>query len=166
MPEEPEEGFTVRDRRRFLTETSDATPIPTDKEVPSETSSPTTAFAAPSPEEEDADEAFEAGAYFSEDQIPEGMGMPEEFTLPDIYAVLLDFLGVIRSHAWFRMGLVVNPSTGKTERDMEQAKVAIDTAAFLVGQLERVVAPEERLPLRAFLSDLQMNFVEQSKRGE
>lgn len=166
MPEEPEEGFTVRDRRRFHTETSDAPPVTAEKEVPRETSSPATAFASPPVDAESETEGdFDAGAYFADEQLPEGMGMPEEFTLPDIYSVLLEFLGITRSHAWLRMGLVANPSTGKTERDMEQAKVAIDTAAFLVSQLERVVAPEERLPLRALLSDLQMNFVEQSKRG-
>ncbi len=166
MPEEPEEGFTVRDRRRRTSEASDAGATTADKEVSG--SAPSAPPAFPTPPVADAgivENEIEAGAYFSDDQLPEGAGMPEEFTLPDIYSVLLEFLGITRSHAWLRMGLVANPSTGKTERDMDQAKVAIDTAAFLVSQLERVVAPEERLPLRALLSDLQMNFVEQSKRG-
>lgn len=190
MPDEPEEGFTVRDRRRFMTETSDAAPVTADKEAPRETpspveppaetkktrsapplgeSGPVSAFApppaTPTTSVDDVEEGFDEGAYFADEQLQEGMGMPEEFTLPDIYSVLLEFLGVTRSHALLRMGLFANPSTGKTERDMDQAKVAIDTAAFLVSQLERVVAPEERLPLRALLSDLQMNYVEQSKRG-
>ena len=84
--------------------------------------------------------------------------------LPDIYAVLALFLGELRNLAWLRMGLVANPGTGQIERDMDQAKIAIDTVAFLAQQLEPTVAPQERLPLRALVSDLQINFVEQNKQ--
>lgn len=97
-----------------------------------------------------------------------GMGGPAEYDeqqIPDVYAYLLEFLGLMRAQALLRMGLIANPATGKSERDLEQAKIAIDTAAFLAAQIEPVIAPEERLPLRAMISDLQINFVEQSRRG-
>ncbi|GAB4456097.1 MAG: hypothetical protein OHK0029_13440 [Armatimonadaceae bacterium] len=113
------------------------------------------------PAESDADFAEGPGGY-------EGFGGMEEEAvgeIPDIYTVLLEFLGIVRIHAALRMGLVPNPTTGKVERDLGQAKVAIDTAAFLVEQLEPVVMPEERLPLRALLSDLQMQFVQQTKQS-
>ena len=84
--------------------------------------------------------------------------------LPDVNAVLALFLGELRNLAWLRMGLVANPGTGKIERDLAQAKVAIDTVAFLAQQLEPSIAPQERLPLKALVSDLQVNFIEQSKR--
>jgi hypothetical protein len=85
--------------------------------------------------------------------------------LPDVYSVLALFLSELRNLAWLRMGLVANPGTGQIERDMDQAKVAIDTVAFLAQQIEPYVPAQERLPLRALVSDLQMNFVEQTKRN-
>jgi len=114
--------------------------------------SPHVAFASP-------------GAFADESDDSEESGSLEENALPDIYSVLMLFLGEMRSHAWLRMGLVANPVTGMIERDLAQARVAIDTAVFLAGQIEGVLPPEERLPLRAMISDLQINFVEQSKRG-
>jgi hypothetical protein len=112
------------------------------------------------------------GMPYSTDEAPVegfgGMGGPAEYDeqqIPDVYAYLLEFLGLMRAQALLRMGLIANPATGKSERDLEQAQVAIDTAAFLAAQIEPVIAPEERLPLRAMISDLQINFVEQSRRG-
>ena len=142
--DEPGGSFTVRDRRRFLSEeaSSDA--------PEAEAAAPTPVQTAP-PEETFEDE--------------DDLGIPGDGSLPDIYTVLAMFLGELRSLAWLRMGLVANPGTGQIERDMAQAKIAIDTVAFLAQQLEPTVAAEERLPLRALVSDLQINYVEQSKRG-
>lgn len=138
MPEEEsEEGFVFSDRRR--------TPAP---EAP-----------APSAPVEIAEPEGEA----YDDQAIEDDGEPMG-GLPDVYSVLALFLQELRSLAWLRMGLVANPSTGQIERDLDQAKIAIDTVEFLAKQLEPAVAPEERLPLKALVSDLQINFVEQSKR--
>jgi hypothetical protein len=161
MPEEePQEGFTVRDRRRFLMEEDEG-----------DTSSQAS---APAPAAPDAPAAASAGtAAVEQNAYADAMqGMDEEMgemggdaSLPDVYSVLALFLGELRNLAWLRMGLVANPATGQVERDLSQAKIAIDTVAFLAQQLESVVAPEERLPLRALVSDLQVNFVEQTKRG-
>jgi len=149
MPEEAEETFTVRDRRRFYTE--------------DDTESAATAETAPTPvvsgEVEYVDEDEE------DDSEMEGSDGYDTAALPDVYSVLALFLGELRNLAWMRMGLIANPGTGQIERDLAQAKVAIDTVGFLASQLEPVVAPEERLPLKALVSDLQVNFVEQSKRG-
>lgn len=160
MPEEePQEGFTVRDRRRFLMEDEEDTSSPTSPPDPAASDAPAAANAGAA--------AAEQNAYA--DAMP---GMDEEMgdmggdaSLPDVYSVLALFLGELRNLAWLRMGLVANPATGQVERDLSQAKIAIDTVAFLAQQLESVVAPEERLPLRALVSDLQVNFVEQTKRG-
>jgi hypothetical protein len=141
MPEEEsEEGFVFRDRRRA--------PAP-------EMSAPS---AAPVEIAEPQGEVYD-------DLEMEGDGDPEQMGgLPDVYSVLALFLQELRSLAWLRMGLVANPSTGQIERDLDQARIAIDTVEFLAKQLEPAVAPEERLPLKALVSDLQINFVEQSKR--
>lgn len=142
MPEEEEEGFTFRDRRRSNV---DDTPAPT---------APTP---APLVEEIVTEEVYTEEGYDDDEQ-----GAPGE--IPDVRSVLALFLGELRNLAWLRMGLVANPVTHEIEKDLMQAKMAIDTVAFLASQLEPHVAPEERLPLKAMVSDLQVNFVEQSKR--
>lgn len=152
MPDE-NEGFTVRDRRRFVAEeTAETAATPA--------AAPEVPFPSP-PADELTDD--EASAFFAAEDAVEGM--PEDQGLPDVYSVLALFMGELRHLAWLRMGLVANPSTGRIERDMEQAKIAIDTVAFLASQIEGVVEPDERLPLKAMVSDLQINYVEQSKRG-
>ena len=140
MPE-GEESFTVRDRRRFNTE-----------ETAPESANSTPAETAPVAESTESDASGLEG-------FPEA-----DHELPDIYSVLALFLGELRNLAWLRMGLVANPGTGKIERDLSQAKIAIDTVAFLATQIEPAVPAEEKLPLRALVSDLQINFVEQSKK--
>lgn len=135
-----EEGFTVRDRRRFTTEET----------------APAAPAEAASMEAAPAEAAFvDEDVEFDEDALPQ--------ELPDVYTMIGMFLVQLRNLAWIRMGLVANPLTGTFERDLVQAKVAIDTVAFLASRLEPTVPAEERLPLRALVSDLQLNFVEQSK---
>lgn len=145
MADDVDEGFTIRDRRRFLSEETTG-PADASPEAPS----------PPAPTEAALDDETEG---FGEMDDAEGGA------LPDVHAVLALFLNELRSLAWLRMGLIANPGTGEIERDMAQAKVAIDTVAFLASQLEATVPAEDRLPLRALVSDLQINFVEQSKTG-
>jgi hypothetical protein len=157
MADEPEEGFVIRDRRRFTSELSEEQPTAvTSSPVASPPSSPVENLPIAEPEPLDF---VEEGEEDRED------GGEEDNSLPDIYSVLILFLGEMRNHALLRMGLVPNPMTGQSERDLEQARVAINTAGFLAEQLEPVLPPEERLPLKAMLSDLQMHFVEQARRG-
>ena len=150
MPEEPEEGFVFRDRRRSASaEESVAAPEPVELSAP-----------------DDAEgEAYDEQSLDAMDEMQAEMngGMDGGGALPDVYSVLALFLQELRSLAWLRMGLVANPSTGQIERDLDQARIAIDTVSFLAQQLDAVVAPEEKLPLKALVSDLQINFVEQSK---
>lgn len=146
MPEDEEEGFTFRDRRRMNVE--DTSPAPTPAPAP--------VVAEPAALVEDS------GSDELESYDQEELGEPGE--IPDVRSVLALFLGELRNLAWLRMGLVANPVTNEIEKDLMQAKMAIDTVAFLASQLEAHISPEERLPLKAMVSDLQLNFVEQSKR--
>ncbi len=160
MPDEPEEGFTVRDRRRFSVDSSGTTSSPDTS--PAAVSAPLAepliaASAMPS-----VDSEMEPGG----DILEQGDEMYDAGQLPDVYSILALFMGELRNLAWLRMGLVANPGTGEIERDLPQAKIAIDTVGFLATQLEAVVAPDERLPLKAMVSDLQVNFLEQSKRAQ
>jgi hypothetical protein len=61
--------------------------------------------------------------------------------------------------AWMRMGLTVNPKTNKAEKDMNQARIAIDCFQFISKQLEGHVSEDEKRQISNLLSDLQMNYV-------
>ena len=151
MPEEEEEeGFTFRDRRRLSPEETAPVSIPVvTPTLPTESE--------PEPTLYDPHEGYS-------DSVGDPDG-EESSEIPDVRSVLALFMGELRNLAWLRMGLVANPMTGEIEKDLAQAQMAINTVGFLADQLEPHVAPEERLPLKAMISDLQLNFVEQSKRG-
>lgn len=83
------------------------------------------------------------------------------------YGLVTYVIGLLASDAWARMGLIANPATGKVEKDIPQARVAVDCVAALIGVID---TSDGKLPdslrgdLRRVLSDLRINFVEQSKR--
>ena len=90
---------------------------------------------------------------------PMDAGMPEEPGLPDIRDYLVEFLMMVRSLAAVRLGLVPNPETGRPDIDLEQARIAIDTVAFLIEQLEPSLPAQDRLPLRSMVSDMRNRYV-------
>lgn len=144
MPEDKsqspeEEGFTFVDKRRAAQpESAEETPAP------------------PTMSEEDAATA----------DLGDDLSAADADSL-GTYGLVTYVIGLLASDAWARMGLIANPATGKVEKDLVQARVAIDCAAALVGVVD---IPESKLPeslrgdLRRVLSDLRINFVEQSKR--
>jgi len=83
------------------------------------------------------------------------------------YGLATYAIGLLASDAWQRLGLIANPTTGKVEKDLEQARVGIDCVAALISVID---TGESKLPeslrgdLRRVLSDLRINFVEQSQR--
>ncbi len=49
---------------------------------------------------------------------------------------LMQFVAMLASQTWVRLGLMVSPSTGKQETDLEQARLAINVIEYLIDQLE------------------------------
>ena len=59
------------------------------------------------------------------------------------------------------LGKIMNPITGKVERDLNAAKHAIDVLAMLESRTEgNLTEPEERL-LKHSLTELRMNYVDE-----
>lgn len=110
---------------------------------------------SPQPNEEEASAKTEEAAGEEEYQMQPA----------DVYSLLKSFIGILGAHAWQWLGLVKNPLTGKIEKDLGQAKVAIDALALLIGHIESNLQPEEINELKGMLSDLRMNFVRQSGMG-
>lgn len=84
----------------------------------------------------------------------------------DVYGVLRYCIALLHSQAWQNMGLVTNPATQRVERDMEQARVAIDCIGFMAEKLQPKASEEERRSLRNLLTDLRLNFARQQEQPQ
>jgi len=94
----------------------------------------------------------------AEQEAPQGVA--------DVYNLLRLFIAMLAENAWVWMGLRRNPVTGKVEKDLAQARVAIDTLVFLSDKLAPHADERERRDMRTIVGDLQLNFVQQSSKGD
>jgi hypothetical protein len=140
---EPEEIEFV-DKRRFKPEDVQAEDAPPEPEGAPE---PETA-SEPEPEAEEQPEA--------ETERAEPL---------DVYSLCKWFITMLSGNAFVWMGLVKNPGTGRVEKDLAQAKIAIDLCEHLAKHVQDKVDADEKQRLDNLLSDLRINFVNQSKGG-
>lgn len=76
------------------------------------------------------------------------------------------FVGLVLSlqaAAWMQLGKVVNPMTGKLQRDLHQAKETIDLLGVLDQKTKGNQHPDETRMLTQMLYELRMNYVEELK---
>lgn len=71
-------------------------------------------------------------------------------------------LYIFHSSAMQGMGKIMNPMTNKIERNMEQAKQAIEMLEMLKTKTKGNLSPESERLLTQFLTDVRLNFVEES----
>lgn len=92
----------------------------------------------------------------------------QQFSIPDVdvYTLLRSFIGLLSMHVWHWMGIMKNPATDQLDKDLAQAKVAIDTIAAMAGQLEGKMNPEEQREIMEMLSNLRINYVQQSAKQD
>lgn len=81
----------------------------------------------------------------------------------DVFAALAIMAEQLAGMAWQRMGLQHDMITGKIERDIPQAKAAIDAAASLATILEPQLDESDQRMMQNLIRDLRMNFVQQSQ---
>jgi len=139
MTEEQEKDYQVKDKRRF---NPDGTPK---EDVPEETPVPEEATQTETPAETEPEEEPE-----------EDLG---DVPPPNVYAFLGFASSMLVELAWELMGIRVAPGSKEPVKDMAQAKVAIDTLAFVFDQIHSQLNEEERKMYRALISDLRLNFV-------
>ncbi len=96
-----------------------------------------------------------AGAQTTQEQA-------EQMSLPKVYDLIQFMVGMLAEQAWVRMGIRLAPGQKEPEKDLVQAKVAIDTIVFMVDRIAQYLDDNDRRTLRALVSDLQINFVKQS----
>jgi hypothetical protein len=76
--------------------------------------------------------------------------------------LLVWMLGVLGAKAWQGMGLVANPATGKIEKNLPDAKTAIDAFAGVLDAVGPHLEPQARRDTESLLTTLRLNFVEKS----
>ena len=71
-------------------------------------------------------------------------------------------VGLLAEQSWVAMGLVADPITGKIRKNLPDARRGIDALADLLRHLEPDATPEEKRELQMALSNLRVNFIQQS----
>ncbi len=139
MAAEEESGFSVVDKRR----------VSQDAEPTSGESQPADAEESATPPSTDSEQA----------SYPQGL---PTLTVRDRLLMSID---ILHQGAWINLGLVADPGSGEILRDLDGAKLAIDSVAFLAGKLEGVVDDTTMREIRRLVSDLQLNYVNQKQQG-
>lgn len=83
------------------------------------------------------------------------MNSQEQFT---------QLLYLFYSSAMVAMGKLKNPATDKIERNLEQAKQSIDLLEMLKVKTKGNLSDSESRMLDGFLTDLRLNFVDESNK--
>jgi hypothetical protein len=65
-----------------------------------------------------------------------------------------------------QLGKLVNPITGNVERDLRQARITIDMLAMIREKTAGNCEGEEKRILDAVVTELQMNYIDESKHGD
>lgn len=147
--EDREPDFEIIDRRGASSEGEKATPE--EGTPPEDTAQAAEAERAPSGEPEQPSQE-EAGAEAEEAREARPMTAEDIITMS---------IGLLQQQAWVSMGLVMDPTTKTVTKDLEQAKLAIDAVAALANLIAPGLEESVQRELRAMVSDLQVNFVQQ-----
>jgi hypothetical protein len=73
-------------------------------------------------------------------------------------------IGLVQA-AYVQMGKVKNELTGQIEKQLEGARITIDTLAALEERTKGNLSAEEAEVLRRALAELRLNYVDEMKRG-
>lgn len=80
-------------------------------------------------------------------------------------ALFLQLVLGLQQTAMMSLGKLINPMTGKLDRNLEAARSAIDTLAAIESRTRGNLESDESRVLTQTLTDLRMNFLEESRKG-
>lgn len=84
--------------------------------------------------------------------------------MPEADALLIQLIVSFQSAAMLQMGKIMNPITGKVERDLDAAKQTIDLLAMLQRKTAGNLTDDEERYLNHVLYELRMNYVDETER--
>lgn len=136
MEQEKEKGFKVTDKRSAFQEERAETPE-TEKTSPSESKSPE------GPQQQDFHQ--------------------ENASIPLLEANFLTLIFSLYTHAQISLGLIPDPITQQTVKELPQAKYNIDLLGILQEKTKGNLTQEEEHTLEQILFELRMMYVDASK---
>ena len=88
--------------------------------------------------------------------------MSSEDTVDQKEALMMSLIMMLSENAWTMLGKRVNPATGEEEKNLEIARVMIDMLDVLRERTESTLTARERQLLQGQLTNLRLNYVEES----
>ena len=80
--------------------------------------------------------------------------------------MFLELLYIFHASAMQAMGKIKHPMTGKTEKNMEQARHAVDMLEMIKEKTNGNLNEELNRALDTFLSEMRLNYVEETNRDK
>ncbi|MFN8586313.1 MAG: DUF1844 domain-containing protein [Candidatus Eisenbacteria bacterium] len=80
-------------------------------------------------------------------------------------ALFLQLVVGLQQAAWVGLGKLMNPVSGKIERNLDAAKNTIDTLGAIEARVRGNLEPDEQRVLTQVLSELRMNYLDELKKG-
>jgi hypothetical protein len=90
--------------------------------------------------------------------------MADENSFDKDEALFLSIMYSFHAAAMQQMGKIANPFTGKVERDLDAVRGTIDVLVMFRKKTEGNLTDRERRVLTGLITELQLNFVDESKR--
>ncbi len=80
-------------------------------------------------------------------------------------ALFLQLVLGLQQAAMVALGKLMNPMSGKIERNLEGARNTIDTLSAIEARTRGNLEPDEQRVLGQVLADLRMNYLDELKKG-
>lgn len=80
-------------------------------------------------------------------------------------ALFLQLVLGLQQAAMVALGKLMNPMTGKLERNLDAAKNTIDTLGAIEARTRGHLEADEQRVLAQVLTDLRLNYVDELKKG-
>ncbi len=90
--------------------------------------------------------------------------MADENNFDKDEALFLSIMYSFHAAAMQQMGKIANPFTGKIERDLDAVRGTIDVLVMFRKKTEGNLTDRERRVLTGLITELQLNYVDESKR--
>ena len=98
----------------------------------------------------------------AEDKI-EGHNLSQEHLFE---AQFIHYVSLLANSTMEHLGKLMNPMTGKTERNLEAAKATIDIIAMLKEKTKGNLSDNEEDIISSALANLQLNYVDEVSRAD
>ncbi|HEY0866582.1 MAG TPA: DUF1844 domain-containing protein [Fimbriimonas sp.] len=79
-----------------------------------------------------------------------------------VYDHLAHILDLMAQVSWAKLGLQPDIMTGKIETNLAEAKVAIDTTAYLANLVDSQLDEADRRRVQGLVRDLRINYVQKT----